>query len=47
LVETGVEAVKSGDVERLRMVIGQMFGNRVSTGADATEIVELAHLLGS
>lgn len=47
LVETGVEAVKSGNVERLRMIIGQMFGNRVSTGADATEIVELAHLLGS
>ena len=47
LVETGVEAAKSGDVERLRMIIGQIFGNRVSTGADATEIVELAHLLGS
>ncbi|WP_299588282.1 Hsp70 family protein [uncultured Tateyamaria sp.] len=47
LVEAGVEAAKSGDVERLRMIIGQMFGNRVSTGADATEIVELAHLLGS
>jgi molecular chaperone DnaK len=47
LVEVGVEAAKSGDVERLRMIIGQMFGNRVSTGADTTEIVELAHLLGS
>jgi molecular chaperone DnaK len=47
LVEAGVEAAKSGDVERLRYVIGQMFGNRVSTGADAAEIVELAHLLGS
>ena len=47
LVEAGVEAAKSGDVERLRMIIGQMFGNRVSTGADATEIVELSHLLGS
>ncbi len=47
LVEAGVEAAKSGDVERLRMIIGQMFGNRVSTGADATEVVELAHLLGS
>ena len=46
-VEAGVEAAKSGDVERLRMIIGQMFGTRVSTGADATEIVELAHLLGS
>ena len=47
LLEAGVEAAKSGDVERLRMIIGQMFGNRVSTGADTTEIVELAHLLGS
>ena len=47
LVDAGVEAAKSGDVQRLRMIIGQMFGNRVSTGADATEIVELAHLLGS
>ena len=47
LIEAGVEAAKSGDVDRLRMIIGQMFGNRVSTGADTTEIVELAHLLGS
>lgn len=46
-VEAGVEAAKSGNVEQLRFVIGQMFGNRVSTGADAAEIVELAHLLGS
>ncbi|WP_299654668.1 Hsp70 family protein [uncultured Tateyamaria sp.] len=46
LVDAGVEAVKSGNIEMLRMIIGQMFGNRVSTGADATEIVELAHLLG-
>lgn len=47
LIEAGVEAAKSGDVDRLRTIIGQMFGNRVSTGADTTEIVELAHLLGS
>lgn len=47
LVGAGVEAAESGDVERLRMIIGQMFDNRVSTGADATEIVKLAHLLGS
>lgn len=47
LIEAGVEAAKSGNVDRLRMIIGQMFGNRVSTGADTTEIVELAHLLGS
>ncbi|PWR01007.1 Hsp70 family protein [Meridianimarinicoccus roseus] len=47
LVEAGVEAAKSGDVDRLRMIIGQMFGNRISTGADATEVVELAHILGS
>jgi molecular chaperone DnaK len=47
LVEAGVEAAKANDIERLRLVIGKMFGNRVSTGADAAEIVELAHLLGS
>lgn len=47
LIEAGVEAAKSGNIDRLRMIIGQMFGNRVSTGADTTEIVELAHLLGS
>lgn len=47
LIEAGVEAAKSGDVDRLRMIIGQMFSNRVSTGADTAEIVELAHLLGS
>jgi molecular chaperone DnaK len=47
LVEAGVEAMKADDIERLRSVIGKMFGNRVSTGADAAEIVELAHLLGS
>lgn len=47
LIEAGVEAAKSGDVDRLRMIIGQMFANRVSTGADTAEIVELAHLLGS
>lgn len=47
LVEAGLEAAKSGDFDSLRMIIGQMFGNRVSTGAEATEIVELAHLLGS
>ncbi len=46
-INAGVEAAKAGDVERLRSVIGQMFGNRVSTGADAAEIVELAHLLGT
>ncbi len=47
LIEAGVEAAKSGEVDRLRMIIGQMFDNRVSTGADTAEIVELAHLLGS
>lgn len=46
-VVVGVEAAKSGDVERLRYVIGQMMNNRVSTGADAADIVELAHLLGT
>ncbi|MCR9222342.1 MAG: Hsp70 family protein [Alphaproteobacteria bacterium] len=47
LVSEGVEAIEAHDVERLRQVIGAMFGNRVSTGSDATEIVELAHILGS
>ncbi|MCE8547556.1 Hsp70 family protein [Ruegeria pomeroyi] len=46
-VEAGIEAAKSGDVDRLRFVIGQMMRNRVSTSADAAEIVELAHLLGN
>ena len=45
-VAAGIEAANAGDVENLRFVIGQMFGNRVSTGADAADIVELAHLLG-
>lgn len=47
LVQSGIEAANTNDIERLRSVIGQMFSNRVSTGADAAEIVELAHLLGS
>ena len=46
-VAAGSEAAKSGDVDRLRNVIGQMMKNRISTGADAADIVELAHLLGS
>jgi molecular chaperone DnaK len=46
-VAAGIDAAKSGDVDRLRNVIGQMMNNRVSTGADAADIVELAHLLQS
>jgi len=46
-LEAGLEAAKGGDVDRLRLVVGQMMSNRVSTGADAAEIVELAHLLGA
>ena len=46
-VAAGIKATKSGDVDRLRFIIGQMFGNRVSTDVDPAEIVELAHLLGS
>jgi hypothetical protein len=46
-VAAGVEAAKSGDVDRLRYVIGQMMNNRVSTGADAADIVDLAYLLSS
>lgn len=47
LVAAGIAAVKSNDVSGLRGVIGQMFANRVSGGGDATDIVELAHILGS
>lgn len=47
LVSEGVAAVKQNDVEGLRLIIGRIFANRVSTGGDATEIVELAHLIGS
>jgi molecular chaperone DnaK len=46
-VGAGVAAAESRDTEKLRFVIRQMFGNRISTGTDAVEIVELAHLLGS
>ncbi|MDO5758860.1 MAG: Hsp70 family protein [Rhodobacterales bacterium] len=46
-IEAGIEAAKSGDIDRLRFVIGQMVSNRASTGADPTEIVEFAHLLGA
>ena len=46
-ISAGIEAAKGGDVDKLRFIIGQMFNNRVSTGVDAAEIVELAHLLGS
>jgi molecular chaperone DnaK len=47
LVVAGIAAVKSNDVSELKGVIGQMFANRVTTGGDATDIVELAHILGS
>ena len=44
-VTAGIEAAKIGDVSKLRFIIRQMFENRVSTGTDASDIVELAHLL--
>ncbi len=44
-VAAGIEAAKIGDVSKLRFIIRQMFENRVSTGTDASDIVELAHLL--
>ncbi len=47
LVVSGIAAVKSNDASELKSVIGLMFANRVSTGGDATDIVELAHILGS
>tara|TARA_R110000751_G_scaffold263960_3_gene363147 strand:+ start:3512 stop:6025 length:2514 start_codon:yes stop_codon:yes gene_type:complete len=46
LVAEGGEAIKTEDIRRLRSVLGAMFANRMSTGGDATEIVELAHILG-
>lgn len=45
-VNLGLEAINSNDIAKLKYVIGQMFSNKISTGADAAEIVELAHLLG-
>lgn len=45
-IAEGVGAADRGDVVELRAVLGKMFANRVSTGGDATEIVELAHILG-
>ncbi|WP_057465067.1 Hsp70 family protein [Pseudovibrio sp. POLY-S9] len=45
-IAEGLEAAKMGQVDQLRAVIGKMFANRVSTGGSASEIVELAHLLG-
>ncbi len=44
-VTAGIEAAKNGDISKLRFIIRQMFENRVSTGTDASVIVELAHLL--
>lgn len=46
-VSEGIEAAKAGNVPQLRQVIGKMYINRVASGGDATEIVELAHLLGA
>ncbi len=46
-IEAGIEAAKSDDIDTLRSVIGQMIGNRTSSGADPAEIVEFAHLLGA
>ena len=47
LVVAGIAAVKGNDASGLKGVIGQMFSNRVTAGGDATDIVELAHILGS
>jgi len=45
VVETGVEAVKSGNFVKARMIIAaRCFGNRVSTRSGCDRIVELAHL---
>ena len=47
LVSEGISAIEREDVQGVRSIIGKMFSNRVSTGGDAMEIVELAHLIGS
>jgi molecular chaperone DnaK len=46
LSASGIEAAKSGDVQALKSVIGAMLSNRISSGADANEIVALSDLLG-
>lgn len=46
LVAKGIDAIKAEDISRLRGVLGAMVANRVSSGSDATGIVELAHILG-
>ncbi len=47
LIAAGIATVKANDASGLKGVTGQMFRNRVSAGGNATDIVELAHILGS
>ena len=46
-VSAGTRAAKSGDMDRLRSILGQMIKNQISTETDTTNIMELAHLLRS
>ncbi|MBY6164844.1 Hsp70 family protein [Pseudooceanicola nitratireducens] len=47
LVETGKEAIASGDVEMLRAAIGGLISNRINTGSDADEIVALSDIFAA
>jgi molecular chaperone DnaK len=44
-VAEGNQAIEEGDIERLRLIIGRMFDNKIPSSGDPAEIVELAHLL--
>lgn len=46
LVAEGNQAIANRDVAGLRQIIGQLLHNIASGGGQASEIVELAHLLG-
>ena len=46
-VIAGTQSAKSGDMDRLRSIVVQMIENQISTETDTTNVMELAHLLGS
>jgi len=45
LVAVGMRALEESDIDGLRGTIGKMIANRVPGGGDASEMLELAHLL--
>ena len=45
-VSEGLSAIENADTAELRATIGRILENRVSSGGDASDIVELAHILG-